>query len=633
MDQKTKIKLAGKVALISGVFCLFVALLLLLNYWHIRSNEPLESEALKTLVERLNAEPNREQLKQEIRNLDLLARKAYFTSWWQVKTGGYLLLIGAIFGGVALRVYYSLQAKIEVPKDNSAQDEDSRLLSQKWLISVGGLIFLLALGASLMSKNYLNTYSFVAETSVEQVKLPEEETVEVISIHKSSLPEEKTQQQPVSDLEKKASVESSEEDVSANEKMSAPMQGKKEVPAEKKPEPKPISAETGFPGYEELVKQSNNFRGVLGNGVSFRTNIPVDWDGVVQRNILWKTEVPKPGFNSPVIWGDKLFISGGDKQMRMVYCFDRHSGKILWEREVNDIPGSPATPPKVTEDTGLSAPSLAVDGQRVFAIFATGDLIAFDLEGKRLWAKNLGVPDNHYGHSSSLLVWQDKLFIQFDTNNGGRMLAVNTASGEIIWDIQRPVNISWSSPVLMKAGDQYQIITSADPNVAAYDPETGKELWAVECMMGEVGPSPAFGEGLVFAANEYAKLAAIKPGPSPEIVWENNEYLPEVASPVVSNGLLFIATSYGVLVCYDAKNGEKYWEKDFGVGFYASPVVADGKLYAMDMDGTMHILKVDKDGILIGEPRLGEKAFATPAFAQGRIYLRGEKHLFCIGEN
>jgi len=629
MDRETKIKFAGKVMVIAGIFSLFVAILLILNYWNIHSNEPLESEALKVLVERLSSEPNNDLLKQEIRNLDLLARKAYFTSWWQIKTGGYFLLFGAILFTVAIRFYYHLQAKIEMPEENGEPNEISGLLSQKWILSAGALIFILAIGASYFSKNYLKMYDLMAIESFEMTEAPEAEQIEVIPIRKTGSTEEEKQQEPIAIEAEKITGETKREEV--EEKKISPVPGKKEEPAEKETEIKPTATESGFPAYEELTRHHNGFRGVLGNGVSFQTNIPVDWDGADQRNVIWKTELSKPGFNSPVIWGNKLFVSGGDQQIRMVYCIDRQNGELLWEREVSNVPGSPAVPPKVTDDTGLSAPSVTVDGQRVFAIFATGDLIAFDMKGNRLWARNLGVPDNHYGHSSSLLVWQDKLFIQYDTNEGGRLIAVKTSSGETIWDIRRAVNISWSSPVLMKVDNQYQLITSADPSVAAYDPAIGKELWAVDCMMGEVGPSPAFGEGLVFAANEYAKLVAIKPGTSPEIVWENNEYLPEVASPVVSNGLVFIATSYGVLVCYDAKTGEKCWEKDFGQGFYASPVIADGKLYALDTEGTMHILKVDREGALIGEPQLGEKAFATPAFAQDRIYLRGEKHLYCIG--
>jgi outer membrane protein assembly factor BamB len=136
----------------------------------------------------------------------------------------------------------------------------------------------------------------------------------------------------------------------------------------------------------------------------------------------------------------------------------------------------------------------------------------------------------------------------------------------------------------------------------------------------------------VFAANEYATLLAIRPGNPPEILWETNEYLPEVSSPVAAEGLLFIGTSYGVIACYDATNGEILWEYECDQGLYASPLIADGKVYFLDMDGVMHIFKLDSTMTLIGEPALGEEAVATPAFADNRLYIRGLEHMYCIGE-
>jgi outer membrane protein assembly factor BamB len=167
--------------------------------------------------------------------------------------------------------------------------------------------------------------------------------------------------------------------------------------------------------------------------------------------------------------------------------------------------------------------------------------------------------------------------------------------------------------------------------VGGYDAETGKELWKNDCMMGEIGPSPAYGNGLAFAANEYAILAAIDVS-NGALVWQNNEYLPEVASPVVADGLLFIATSYGILVCYDANTGTKQWEKDFGEGFYSSPVIADGKLFAADKKGIVHIQKLSGQYESLGDIPMGEKVMATPTFSDGCIYIRGAENLYCIGK-
>ncbi|MEA1875571.1 MAG: PQQ-binding-like beta-propeller repeat protein, partial [Bacteroidota bacterium] len=375
----------------------------------------------------------------------------------------------------------------------------------------------------------------------------------------------------------------------------------------------------------------NAFRGPFSNGVSPAKNIPTEWDIATGKNLIWKVPVPRHGYNSPIIWADKLFLAGGDAKMREVFCYNRNTGELLWQKEVNDIEGSPDKVPKTTADTGLSAPTLTTDGKAVFALFGTGDLIAMDFEGNTIWARNMGVPDNHYGHSSSLLCHDNKLIILYDTNRGGKIWALNCTNGETVWEQVRMNKISWSSPILAKIDGKFQIITTTDPFISAHSLDTGEELWSVECLMGEVGASASYGQGLVFGSNEYARLVAIRPGTIPEIVWEDDEYLPEVASPVESDGLLFIGTSYGVFVCYDARTGEKYWEHEGDEGYYASPIVADGKVYAVDMGGIMHIFEVNKELKVLGEPKLGEKVVASPAFADGMIYLRGSNSLYCIG--
>lgn len=374
----------------------------------------------------------------------------------------------------------------------------------------------------------------------------------------------------------------------------------------------------------------NSFRGPLGQGIAYHKNIPVSWDGSTGTNILWKVPVPRHGYNSPIVWGDKVFITGADASKREVYCFNRSDGTLMWTADADNIPGSPSAPPRVTEDTGLAASSASTDGQHVFAIFATGDVVAMDMSGKRVWARNLGVPDNHYGHSSSLVIWDNMLLIQLDTNKGGKLLALNTSTGQTVWETVRNSKISWASPVIVQVDGNYQIVLTAVPDVAGYDVQTGKELWSVECMMGEVGPSVAFDDGIVYAANEYARMVAIdiKSG---GILWEDDMYLPEAASPLAYEGLVYIATSYGVLVCYDGKTGEQYWEHDIGNTIYSSPVTADGKLFMMDNDGVMRIYELGKELKLIAENALGEEAGTTPAFSDGRLYIRGNEHLYCIG--
>lgn len=211
------------------------------------------------------------------------------------------------------------------------------------------------------------------------------------------------------------------------------------------------------------------------------------------------------------------------------------------------------------------------------------------------------------------------------------MLALNTSTGETVWDVDRDNNISWASPILVDYDGKVQVVTNTDPNVAGHDVETGEEIWKVPAMMGEVGPSCAYEDGLVFANNEYASMVAINPEPGASVQWESFDYLSEAASPVAHNGLLYLATSYGVFVCYDAKTGEQVWEKDFGVTLYSSPMIVEDKIYLMDNNGVMHIMKTGKTAEVISEPALGENSYAIPAFADGRIYIRGSESLYCIG--
>ncbi len=616
MDRETKIKLAYRAALVSGIFCGMVALLLILNFWHMKQHEPLESATIEVLVERLSQEPNNEELKEEIRSFDLLARKAYFTSQWQVKTGSYLLLISGIILAVSLKIYTDLRAKIEKPEEVTEELLRARANAQYWLFLIGGLVLGLALLSAYLNNDYLKEYQAMGVTL--EADQPESD-VEVIELFPS-------EESPSAEDARTDSVSVA----AASEGIAMDQQDTPESPSEATSESTQVSSSSVTFNPEDFKKNHATFRGYMGHGVSYHKNIPVQWNGSTGEHVKWKVAFSKPGYNSPVIWGDKLFISGGDSQSRVVACYSRHTGQLLWEREVKDIPGSPASPPRVSDDTGLAAPTMAVDGNRVYAIFATGDVIAFDLNGNKVWGRNLGVPSNHYGHSSSLQVWGTKLVVQYDTGSKGRMLTLNTETGETIWDVDRPVQISWSSPVLIDVNGRIQIVTSADPYVSGHDLDTGEEVWKVEAMMGEVGPSVAFENGLVYATQEYARTVAIKPEPGASFTWEDDEYLSEVASPVAHNGLFYLATSYGVLVCYDAKTGEKLWEKEFDHEFYSSPMIADGKLYIIDTGGIMHIVKADRTGTVIGEPVLGEGGFALPAFADGVIYLRGTENLYCI---
>jgi outer membrane protein assembly factor BamB len=619
MDIKDKIRIARQTALVSGAFCLVISVLLLLHYGRMQASDPLDSIVLESLVERLSMEPNNQQLINEIREFDLLARKAYFTGIWQVRTGSYLLLFLSIALVVSLRIYHSLLSRIERPDQEEEQDEIiARSLSQKWIMGGTAVVILLALAAAFTMPDPLGDYLGAvqpgeqAEPGIRQITITD------------SAPEAPI---PGTAVDNEVDSPSGEND-DAMPAIPPP------APATASPaeagRPETRVAALAFPDENTIRQNHNSFRGPWGQGVIYHKNVPSEWDGPSGKNILWKTRVPLHAFSSPVIWGDRLFLTGADEKQRKVFCFNRHDGRLLWEASASNIPGSPATLPRTTDDTGLGAPTVVTNGTGVYAIFGTGDLLALDMEGKRLWARNLGVPDNHYGHSSSLLTLNEKLFIQYDTRNGGRVICLDVTTGESIWDITRASQISWASPMLARVGDKYQLVVKGNPIVSGYDTETGRELWSVTAMGGEVGPSPAFGGGLVYAANEYAKMVAINPV-NGSVVWEDNYYLPEVASPVYVDGYLFIATTYAVFACFDAKTGQFLWEYDSRDIFYSSPMVANGHVYATDTGGTTYIFRPGKEPHLVAENRLGEEVYTIPAFADGRIYIRGEQYLYGIG--
>ena len=375
---------------------------------------------------------------------------------------------------------------------------------------------------------------------------------------------------------------------------------------------------------------SNAFRGNNSSGVSSARGIATNWNLKSKKNILWQVAIPKHGYNSPVINGRNVFITGADKNARELYCYDVYTGELKWTVKADKIPGSPSSMPKVNADTGLAASTVATNGQQVCAIFATGDVICADMEGKRLWAKNLGVPDNHYGYASSLLMYGNSLIIQYQNNSDGKILALNAKNGKQLWSKASKDKIAWSSPIIASLGGRPALVVMGNPAIAAYNPTNGAELWRVDCMSGEVGASPASSGGLVYGASEYAKCIAID-GATGETVWEASDYLPECSSLCATKNFVFCATSYGMVCAYDAKTGELKKEHDLTTPFYSSPVVADGKVYLFSNSGKAYIFSAG-DFSLITSFETGEKTFATPAFTDGMMVVRTDKSLYCVGK-
>jgi outer membrane protein assembly factor BamB len=406
---------------------------------------------------------------------------------------------------------------------------------------------------------------------------------------------------------------------------------RKEILAELRGTQPEIGKETpaSFPSTEEMRRNWPAFRGPGSLSCASVGKAPTDWDGKTGRGIAWKVKVPRLGFSSAIAWGEQVFVTGADETARDVFCYNLADGNLLWTQSMPELPESPAELPEVTEDTGLAAPTMATDGTRAFAMFATGDLLCVDLEGKVVWAKNLGVPENHYGHSSSLLTHEDLLLVQYDHGKDARVMALKVGDGQVAWERKRKVEVCWASPILANTGNRLELILTANPLVVSYDPRTGEELWQVECMGGEVGPSATYADGMVFVANEYVKMVGIRTADA-SIAWESEEYLPNCASPLAADKYVFVATSDGILACYDAAKGTVLWDQEYDEGFYGSPVVVGDLLYVVDLEGTTRIVKVDAKHTAVASPALGEPSTCTPAFVGDKILMRGAEHLYCI---
>jgi len=402
-------------------------------------------------------------------------------------------------------------------------------------------------------------------------------------------------------------------------------------------------ASTSYPSFEQVSQNWPSFRGPEGLGIVTFANIPDSWNGESGEGILWKTEIPLEGLNSPVVWEDRVFLSGGDPNELKVFCFDADSGKLLWTGEVESPHlKNEEEPFEVYEGTGFAAPTVVTDGSRVYAIFATGDIGAFDFNGRNVWTKSLGILDSSYSYASSLAMYRNMVLIQFD--QGGpedgisRMIALDGLTGQTVWERKRPVPNSWSSPIVAKIGDQFQLIACGDPWVIAYDPAKGTELWQVNCLYGDVAPSAIYANGLVFAIEPDYKLIAIRPDghgdvTETHIAWVNDEWGPNICSPVSNGELIFLLSSEGLLGCFKTSDGTKLWEQDLRENFMASPSLVGDKLYLLTEDGVMLIIQAGPEYKELTKCELSEKCDASPAFVDGRIYIRGLENLYCIGNN
>ena len=381
------------------------------------------------------------------------------------------------------------------------------------------------------------------------------------------------------------------------------------------------------------------WRGPSGQGLAVDSGYPDTWSE--GENVLWKVEVPGSGNSSPVIWGDRIFLTtaydnGG---RRSILSFRRKDGRQLWEAFAPK--GSPET---AHAKNGYASGTPATEGERVYAYLGNHGLLAVDFSGKQIWHQDLGPMDPFHGAAGSPLLYRDRVIIYQDHRapSGSFVAAFDKRTGKKLWWTERQEKIGWGSPVAVRVGDRDEIIVSSHKRVYAYDPDSGKELWRCQGNLVEVTPTPVVGHGLIFCSSGRAgPTLAIRPGGSGDvtgthIAWQAPKGSPFIPSPLLYGDYLYLVNdTVGIATCYEAKTGKLMWQGRLGETrrelFTASPVGVDGKVFFTNDDGETFVLKGGPEFKLLGVNRLNERTLASPALVDGRWYFRTAAHLICIG--
>lgn len=371
------------------------------------------------------------------------------------------------------------------------------------------------------------------------------------------------------------------------------------------------------------------FRGPNGTGVSKDTGLPIKWNKT--ENIRWKADLPGRGLSNPAIAGDRIFVtcSSGVKQDRLhVLCFNLQ-GEKLWERQFWAT-GNTLCHPK----TCMAAPCPVTDGKRVFALFATADLAALDADGNLLWYRSLAgdypTISNNVGMASSLVLYKDLLFVPMENVGDSFAAALDAATGQNRWRNNRTRDINWCTPALRTVGDQTEVLFQTEKDLTAFDPVTGKTRWTYQSQgLSSITTPVAVKDSIILLNGAALKVG--KGDAQPEMLWEAPKLRSGYCTGIVVDDRLYNISGAGVLSCANVNDGKVVWQERLKGPFSASPVYAEGRIYAVNEAGVTQVVDVSgKEPKILASNEIGETILATPAIAHGAIYLRSDQHLFCI---
>jgi outer membrane protein assembly factor BamB len=388
------------------------------------------------------------------------------------------------------------------------------------------------------------------------------------------------------------------------------------------------------------------FHGPGGQGRSSESDLPVKWSA--SSNVRWKTPLPGPGHSSPVVWEDRIFLSAFRKEASLlsflgsggdlvILSIDAPSGRILWEREVS------ASEIEETHSTNAPAsPTPVTDGERVYVYFGSFGLVCFDFTGKKVWEHPLGPFPNEWGSASSPILYRDLLLLNVDTDGEDFLLAVNKHTGKTLWKTSRSdVNRAWPTPAIWSVDGRDEIVISGSGQVKAYDPTSGREIWVADGLTKWVTPTPVTAHGLLYVACNGPGgnlVMALRPGgrgniTNTHVAWRHHQAAPYSSSPVVVGDYIYTVKNGGVMSCLNAKTGELAWRERLPAGgnYYASLVAGNGNIYALNEEGKATVVAAKPQFQVVSSNDLGERTMASPAVSGGRIFIRSDSTLFCIG--
>ena len=404
------------------------------------------------------------------------------------------------------------------------------------------------------------------------------------------------------------------------------------------------------------------WRGPDGLGVSADTDIATRWGP--GENIAWRAPLAGLGTSTPVIWGDRIFLTSqlgtgpidergaqfpgtrraasrgrADGVTLVVQAFRREDGQLAWEHRLPADGHLPA----VHRNHNFATPSVVTDGDRLFAWFGTGQLVALDLEGHKLWSRHIGQDyapfDVLWGHGSSPQLYEDLLILQCDHPAAAYLLALDTATGEERWMVDRgPLLRAYSTPLVVATDDGDQLIVNSSRWIDAYDPRTGQTRWRAGSTVELATGMPVYDDGVIYSTRGYSSgpYLSVETGGRGDVSethvrWRHATRAPYVSSMLLYRGLLYMATENGILTITDPDTGDPVARTRLNGVYIASPVAADGHVYVLNEDGETVVLEAGPDARVVSRNALGERALASPAIAHGRIYIRTDQHLFAIG--